>query len=345
MSRAPCPPAGPDDYVMEGRWIVCRLSIIVPYLDENQPFEDTLVSVLENRPAECEVMVVHRGGYADPYQLSDEVRFVQTDAGAGQLHLLNAGLQQAVGHIVHLLQPGMMVCQGWADAAMAHFQDPRVAAVSPLVLDVVERERVVSAGLRVTRGGCRIVHGAGGSRRQAEQLVRQPILAPTWQAGFFLQTPLTALGGFYTQVDAEWADADLGLALKALGFRCELEIASVIHSATVARPSASAFESGRSAERVFWRYRREMGGWVSLLAHAGHVVGSTVSQLHRRETYAVLAGRLTAAREWSRYRSHRKRLRRLANGYPDCGGNRSGPDDEEDSSAARAPKGRKRAAA
>ncbi len=345
MSRAPCPLAGPDGYVTEGRWIVCRLSIIVPYLDENQPFEDTLVSVLQNRPADCEVVVVHRGGYADPYDLSDEVRFIQTDAGAGELQLLNAGLHQAGGQILHVLQPGMVVCEGWADAASAHFQDPRVAAVSPLVLDATESERVVSAGVRFTRGGCRIVHGAGVPRRQAERLVRQPILAPTWRAGFFLQTPLTALGGFYTQIDAEWADADLGLALKTLGFRCELEVASVIHGAAVSRPSASAFESGRSAERVFWRYRREMGGLVSLIAHAGHVVGSAVSQLHRRETYAVLAGRLTAAREWSSYRSHRKRLRRLANGCLDSGGNRSGPDDDEDSSAARSPKGRKRAAA
>ncbi len=345
MSCAPCPPAGPDGYVMEGRWIVCRLSIIVPYLDENQPFEDTLVSVLQNRPAECEVVVVHRGGYADPYELSDEVRFIQTDAGAGQLQLLNAGLQQASGQIVHVLQPGMVVSESWADAASAHFKDPRVAAVAPLVLDATEPERVVSAGVRFTRGGRRIVHGAGAPRRQADRLVRQPILAPTWQAGFFLKTPLSALGGFSTQVAAEWADADLGLALKTLGFRCELEVAAVIHGTAVCHPSASAFESGRSAERVFWRYRREMGGLVSLLAHAGHVVGSTVSQLHRRETYAALAGRLTAAREWSRYRSHRKRLRRIANGGPDWEGDRSGPDDDEDSSVARSPKGRKRAAA
>ena len=324
---------------------MCRLSIIVPYLDEDQPFEDTLVSVLQNRPAACEVVVCHRGSYTDPYDLSDEVRFIATGREATWLQLVNTGLQQAGGHILHLLQPGMVVRDGWTDAALAHFQDPCVAAVSPLVLADADPERVLSAGLRFTRGGRRIVHGAGVPRQQAARLVRQPILAPTWHAGFFRQSPLAALGGFCTQVGAEWADVDVGLALKSLGFRCELEVESVVQGPAVLCRGGSAFETGRAAEQVFWRYRREMGGMVSIIAHAGHVVGSALARVHCRETYAILAGRLSAARQWSPYRSHRKRLRRIANSCPACPGNRSGPDDDEDLSAARSPQGRKRAAA
>ncbi len=43
-----------------------RLSIIVPYCRDEAAFETTLVSVLENRPNQCEVLVPHDGSYQDP---------------------------------------------------------------------------------------------------------------------------------------------------------------------------------------------------------------------------------------------------------------------------------------
>ena len=44
---------------------VCRLSIVVPYDRDEAAFETSLVSILENRPEYCEVIVSHDGQYQD----------------------------------------------------------------------------------------------------------------------------------------------------------------------------------------------------------------------------------------------------------------------------------------
>ena len=49
-----------------------RLSIVIPVLGSLDGLEDTLVSVLENRPADCQIVVVLNQPYDDPYDLKDE---------------------------------------------------------------------------------------------------------------------------------------------------------------------------------------------------------------------------------------------------------------------------------
>jgi hypothetical protein len=82
---------------------VARLSIIIPVLGNLKRLEDTLVSVLENRPANCQVVVVLNQPYDDPYDLKAEVTFVQAVAGAGLVESVNRGLEAAEAPIVHLL--------------------------------------------------------------------------------------------------------------------------------------------------------------------------------------------------------------------------------------------------
>ena len=59
---------------------VPRLSIIIPCLGGGAEFDGTLVSVLQNRPADCEVIVAHTDDYGDPYALRGEVEFVHGSA-------------------------------------------------------------------------------------------------------------------------------------------------------------------------------------------------------------------------------------------------------------------------
>ena len=58
--------------VNEEGFSVPRLSIIIPHRND-QLLEETILSVLENRPRDCEIIVAHDGSYCDPYQLVDEV--------------------------------------------------------------------------------------------------------------------------------------------------------------------------------------------------------------------------------------------------------------------------------
>ena len=61
-----------------------RLAIIISAVGSIEALENTLVSVLENRPADCDVVVVHSKPYSDPYELKNEVRFVSAPRGSGR---------------------------------------------------------------------------------------------------------------------------------------------------------------------------------------------------------------------------------------------------------------------
>ena len=71
---------------------MARLSIVIPVLRQLDRLEDTLISVLENRPADCQIVVVLNEPYNDPYQLSGEVCFIQAAAGSSFADTLNLGV-------------------------------------------------------------------------------------------------------------------------------------------------------------------------------------------------------------------------------------------------------------
>ncbi|MCL4202442.1 MAG: hypothetical protein KJ000_08095 [Pirellulaceae bacterium] len=304
-----------------------RLSIIVPLLGDPQLFEDTLVSVLQNRPASCEVLVVHPGRYEDPYNLSDEVAFVPIARNADAIQAVNAGLQAARGEIVHLLQPGILAEEGWTSGALKRFCDREIAAIAPLVLDAGDKERILSAGLRFSVAGRRIVHGAGMRLSRAKRTLRRTIVGPARMAAFYRRSVVVALGGFCPQAGPWFADIDLGLSMHRLGFRCAIEPEAVLTATSTEFDAPCQFETGRCAERVFWRHRDQLGGAITLPAHAAHVLASVLVRPHRIAAYAQLAGRLLAAFERSSYRDFETRMQRASEACRDCD---SSPRDEED---------------
>jgi GT2 family glycosyltransferase len=309
---------------------VCRLSIIIPLLDDNQAFEDTLVSVLQNRPSDCEVRVVHRGAYDDPYSLGDEVAFVPVDLNADVIAASNAGMRAARGEIIHLMQPGVLAEESWTTAAVDRFAAGRVAAVSPLVLLASARERIVAAGLRYSLGGRRIVNGAGVRLARAKRVLRRKIVAPTLMAAFYRREAVMRLGGLCPKAGAWHADLDLGLSLRSLGYRCELEAESVLSAVAAEQEPRFDFRFGRASERLFWRYWRQSGPALSLIAHGGHVTSSMLRRMHRVEAYLQLLGRLAAALERSDYRQHERLLQRAE---AECSESNVIPLDDEEGTA------------
>ena len=103
-----------------------HLSIVIPASRDTVALELTLAAALEHQPADCEVIVVNAGSYNDPYELDDEVRFVDVAPTPNAIDLINAGSRAAAGSVVHVLQSGVEVKSGWTDAALGHFEDPQV---------------------------------------------------------------------------------------------------------------------------------------------------------------------------------------------------------------------------
>lgn len=288
-----------------------RLSIIIPLWADNGSFEDTLASVLQNRPAESEVLVVHSQAYADPYDLKGEVRFVAAPRGASSSRVINAGCQAAQGEIIHVLQPGVLATDGWTTAALACFRDPQICAVAPLLVDAADADRIVAAGLRYTRGGQRLCHGTGTPRSESSPAIQSAIVGPGLFAGFYRRWIWEAIGGFCERLDVSWADVDFALSLQSLGYRAVLEPDSVMRASPASVADAPvSFRSGRNAERVFWRHAAASGWPTALVCHPLTVAGSLLRHANRGGAYTHFLGRLSALLGLGGHLAHAGKIRR-----------------------------------
>jgi hypothetical protein len=186
-----------------------RLAIVIPALGPTDALENSLVSVLERRPPGCEIIVALNAPYADPYDLAEEVRFVDAARGVGLAELLVCGVSAAEAPIVHVLSAGCEVTDGWT-SAMAHFENARVAAVVPRIAALDDRERTLSHGVRLLPGGLRTIH-SGSPPSSDEQL--KGVWGPTLLAGFYRRSALDAVGASFVGLGDEFADVLLAAAL------------------------------------------------------------------------------------------------------------------------------------
>lgn len=283
-----------------------RLSIIIPLRGDAEPFEATLASVLQNRPAACEVLVPHAGPYHDPYDLADEVRFIEQPSDATVVDLLNAGVAESAAEILHVLASGVEVVEGWTDAAVAHFDDPDIATVAPLILELADKNRIVAKGVNYGSGGRRRICGAKKILRERSTR-RVRVAGPTLAAGFYRAATLDALGGFDRAVGDDLADIDVALSIQALGQRCVFEPQCRLYSPPSAAPSGS-FSAGRRAERLFLRHAPQRGWLWSLLLHPFVVAAGSIGDLPHPGAATQLIGRAIAYFEFGRRRADRKRL-------------------------------------
>ncbi len=238
-----------------------RLSIVVPMQGDAQRLERGLVSLLANRPPATEVLVVLNHDYDDPYHLSDEVRFVQAPRQASVTDGLNLALAECEGEVVHVLACGAEVTEGWTDPALRHFDDPGVSAVAPKVMDLQQPQSALAASVSYQVGGARQVRVRGADSGEGD-LAPASVLGPTLRAGFYRKSVLDQLGGFAKC----FADVDLALRMRVLGFHAVFEPGSVV-LADRGADCRRGFWYGLRAERLFWRHALFTAWWKSLLAH------------------------------------------------------------------------------
>lgn len=268
-------------------WSVPRLSILIPCLTRDERFENTLASVLQNRPDDCEVVVVFSGFYDDPYHLSDEVRFLEAPENVGLVELVNVGIDHASGDVIHLLQCGAEVTESWASKAIRHFDEKDLGSVAPICLRPNQQRPV--AGLVYSPGGAPKTRVVDTSRRT----IRPPrVLGPTLAAGFYRRSALCQAGGFDAAAGEGWADVDMALSLQTCGYRAICEPDSRVTTELVSGQSISAIRSGSSLEYVFWKHMSRRGWLPSLLAHLLLLGGEMLLALFQPSLFARLLGRI-----------------------------------------------------
>jgi GT2 family glycosyltransferase len=293
---------------------VPRLTIVIPAVDSISSLESTLVSVLENRPNDCEVIVVLNQPYDDPYALEGEVRFVRSEPSAGRVACASLGAQESRAPIVHLLASGCEVSDGWAAAAIAHFDDPGVGAVAPVLLDKKDRQSVLAVGVR---------YGAGGTRRLAKAKLLDlekhrgaRVLGPAYQAGFYRKSLLDHSElGLSDDVGDRLADVDLAVALRHAGYRTVVEPGCKVY--TDAEPQVSrTFRQARQAERLFWRNAPAVGWTRAMVCHPWVVAAECVASLPSAAALTQLVARAIACFEKASHHRRHELLAQIADSAP-----------------------------
>lgn len=157
-------------------------SIVVPYAGDDPAFESSLLSVLENKPPACEVLVVHDGSYADPFALGDEVRFVVAGGRSLPAMMLQAAAQ-AQGRILQVVAGGHCATKGWTEGIFSCFDQDEVGAVVPLTL-TADRKKVCDFGWSQTNSKLYQPIGIGqrdASDRDQARIAGGPLLSTFWR--------------------------------------------------------------------------------------------------------------------------------------------------------------------
>jgi hypothetical protein len=221
---------------------VPRLSLIVPFQRDESALETTLVSVLESRTSDEELIIVHAGDYDDPYELArDEAIVLETEGSTSLAERLNLAVRTACSPIVQVVMPGTTLEPGWSDEAVGLFEDPSIHAVSLAMRDALSD---------------RVVYGVDADQLPHHRMaleadtVAGPLLAGT----MIRRRSLLKLGGWSELISESLIDLELTLLMRTL----ELNM-SVVESPHVVRD----FKSSRLAGSPF-----EMGKGCGILACA-----------------------------------------------------------------------------
>ncbi|NDC53499.1 MAG: hypothetical protein EBZ74_04225 [Planctomycetia bacterium] len=278
------------------------MSIVIPAPADVASLEETLVSVLEKRPVDAEVIVALGCPYDDPWGIADEVTFVRAPVGSSLVACVNVGVAASRAEVVHILAAGWRATVGWTDGPLARFDDAALAAVVPLTVAADDHARPLAAGIRCTRGGRRIEAAPGRAA--------SPPHGPVLEAGFWRAEFLRRAGpGFTTACGDACADADMAVALARGGGRVDVDETSRV-VAGPARPAQSPFLAGLRAERLFWRSLAGQSLPVALAAHALEVLRHALARAPLG-TLPALAGRCLAVLQFGSYLPRYRRLHDL----------------------------------
>lgn len=263
------------------------VSVVVPCFGDEAAFENTLVSVLENRPRLCEVIVAHDGSYHDPFDLEDEVCFAiatRSDLPA----LIRASADQAKGRLVHVLAEGHCATDGWIDELLEMPADACPAVLAPVSLRTRPSDRIATIGWSEgATGFCRPV-AVGKSTTSLPRRIEMS--GPTLRASIWRTDVLRVLSSLPTGTDPELTQYAWAVVARLAGFDCQAAIRCRVVEAKqgLGYGPQSAFTS---------RHMRAVRAAVDGDGLATTIAGGLIhlaSNAHHPSAYGESLGRMTA---------------------------------------------------
>jgi hypothetical protein len=218
------------------------------------------------------------------------------------------GISVTQAPVVHLLASGWQVDDGWIERALAHFDNPRVAAVTPAIYDSVDRNRLLAFGAGYRRGGRKTIS------RELPEAANQSALrstGPLLQGAFYRKQLLEAMHGLPRGIGEYLVDVDLALSLRHAGWEIALDPKCRLFAPAIDESNVNDFVTSLWSERLFWRHASQLGSIGSLLAHPGTVLGDLATSPSKWKIPLQILGRLVALFQGSHYRQYRQAVAEL----------------------------------
>lgn len=290
------------------------LSIVIPSHHRFDLLRACLEAVRQHAPPETEVLVVDDGspdGIISRVAAEQGARILRLPRQSGYCVAVNAGIRAVRSPIIELLNDDTVVQPGWADAALPWFEDQRVAAVAPLVLDGLGR--IDSAGQCYSLGGVAGKRGHGQPLRPEYQQTCR-VFGACGSSAFYRRDVLLAVGGFPESFGAYFDDVDLSFRLNRAGHQIRFEPGSRVHhqgGASYGTGRRLLEQQSRNEERVFWRNIPSTMLGRAVWHHLAVLAGKTLRRWNEGELTPFLCGRLRVLTEIGEIRRHRQVLAQL----------------------------------
>lgn len=236
------------------------LSIVVPTFNQSDLLVRCLSTVVRFAPEDSEILVVDDASTDGSAEVVSrrfpQVKVCKLPRNGGFCKAANAGILEARGRIVELLNNDTEVAEGWAGAALQAFDDPSVGSVAPLVRQLPHRSRIDSAGDVLTGYGTARKRGEGEPWRASAWAKPVEVASASASSAFYRREAVLAVGGFPEHFGAYLDDVDLGLRLRRAGYRCLYQPQSVVfHWVGQSHKMASRrmlHQVSLNSERMFW---------------------------------------------------------------------------------------------
>lgn len=282
--------------------LVSKLSIVIPFSCENCPqeLEETLVSVLENRPGSCQVIVANGGHYEDPYHLnSDEVQFIDLGRERSLACCINEAIDWVDAPVLNVLSCGTVVEEHWADQLLRVFGDPKVGLAMTPVFDRLKSNRLVSSGV--------LYHHHGVIRNQKHHTAAAPgrCLGPHLASAFFRTDLLHKIGGLNPSFCQQISYLDYALTLRHLGQEIEFVPVSRVHYASQTPVFPTIYERSRQTEQLFLHWSHLNSWYYNMYSNFIAVSAEFWGHFPHPKMYAFLFGRIAGL---SHYGAHKIKL-------------------------------------
>lgn len=233
---------------------------------------DAALAEIASAPEPGEVIVVDDassdGGVKIISLYRDKVRLVEKKSNTGFSSTANAGVAAARGDVIFLVNNDVQVHPGLAAAALPHFNDPDLFAVSFKAVDETGAVRIGRVLPKFSKG---FLKGVPDERKSADEKPSLTFFASGGGAAFSREK-LAALGGFDENMDPfYWEDVDLSYRALKRGWKIIYD-----PNCSVFHPSQGVISSSfkkRAADTIsrrnqlvfFWK---NITGAGMLLSHA-----------------------------------------------------------------------------